>query len=139
MKRARGSSGGSRRAAPANMSPRVIALRAPARLFSLSERAQRLALAAFVLITRLPLLISADFVSYDGTYYINQAKALLHGSLGGGAFPLGYPLLIAPVLAIVRDGVLAAGLVSVAASIGSVLVFESICRRRLSPTLSLFA
>lgn len=84
-------------------------------------------------------MLQANFVSYDGTYYINQAKALLAGSLGGGAFPLGYPVLIAPLLAIVRDGVLAAALVSLLASIGSVLVFEALCRRHMRRSFALFA
>lgn len=88
---------------------------------------------------RAPLFLDADFVSYDGTYYINQAKALLHGSLGGGAFPIGYPLLIAPLLAIVRNGVLAGALVSLLASIGSVLALEALCRRHMRRSLSLLA
>jgi len=134
MKRARGSSASARSRARFGLG-RTAAWEQ----FIMSDRARRVALAGLVLVTRLPLLVRADFVSYDGTYYINQAKALLHGSLGGGAFPIGYPILIAPVLAIVRDGVLAAALVSLAASIGSVLVFEAVCRRRLSPALSLFA
>ncbi|HEU4930401.1 MAG TPA: hypothetical protein VFU38_11275 [Candidatus Krumholzibacteria bacterium] len=125
------------RARSISMAGRVRSMSDRAR--GMSERGQRIALAVLVLATRLPLLLRADFVSYDGTYYINQAKALLHGSLGGGAFPIGYPLVIAPVMLLVRDGVLAAALVSLGASIGSVLVFESICRRRLPPSLSLLA
>ncbi len=104
-----------------------------------SERTIRIALAAFALAIRIPLLLGAHFVTYDGTYYINQANALLHGSFGGGAFPIGYPLLIAPVMAIVRDGVLAAALVSLIASVASVLVFESLCRRRMRAPLAIFA
>ncbi len=126
MKRARGSAG-----------PGAVMKRAGGG--AVSDRTLRIALAVFVLLTRLPLLVRADFVSYDGTYYINQAKALLHGSLSGGAFPIGYPILIAPVLAIVRDGVLAAALVSLFASIGSVLVFDALCRRTQSRELSLLA
>lgn len=106
---------------------------------ALGEQTTALALAVLTLAARIPLLLNATLVSYDGTYYINQAKALLDGSLGGGAFPIGYPLLIAPVLAIVRDGVLAAALVSLLASIGSVLVFETLCRRHMRRSFALFA
>ncbi|HXV14607.1 MAG TPA: hypothetical protein VEC56_10435, partial [Candidatus Krumholzibacteria bacterium] len=104
-----------------------------------SDRAMRVALAVLAFMVRLPLLANADFVSYDGTYYINQAQALLGGSLAGGAFPIGYPLLIAPVLAIVRDGVVAGAWVSLLASIGSVLVFEALCRRYVRRPLALLA
>lgn len=104
-----------------------------------SDRTIGVALAVFALVVRLPLLFDADFVTYDGTYYINQAKALLGGSLHGGAFPIGYPFLIAPVLAIVRDGVLAGALVSLLASVGSVLLFETLCRAHVRRSLSLLA
>lgn len=109
------------------------------RLRDPSDRTIGVALAVLTLAVRLPLLVRADFVSYDGTYYINQAKSLLAGSLGGGSFPIGYPLLIAPVLAVVRDGVLAGALVSLLASVGSVLVFEALCRRHMRRSLSLLA
>jgi PAS domain-containing protein len=109
------------------------------RLREASDRTIRVALAVLTLAVRVPLFLRADLVSYDGTYYINQAKALLHGSLGGGAFPIGYPLLIAPLLAVLRDGVLAGTLVSLVASIGSVVVFDSLCRRHLQRPLALFA
>ncbi len=104
-----------------------------------SVRALGVALAVLALVVRLPLFARADFVTYDGTYYVNQAKALLEGSLGGGSFPIGYPIVIAPVLALARDGVLAGALVSLLASVGSVLVFEALCRRHVRRSLSLLA
>ena len=61
------------------------------------EPVRRALLVLITLLLRLPFIARFDFVSFDGTYYLSQAKALLHGSLSGGAFPLGYPLLIAPV------------------------------------------
>src|SRR5678810_347582 len=69
------------------------------------EPVRRALLVLITLLLRLPFIARFDFVSFDGTYYLSQAKALLHGSLSGGAFPLGYPLLIAPVLAVLRDPV----------------------------------
>ncbi len=81
---------------------------------------------------RVPLVRYYDFVTYDGTYYINQAKALLHGALAGGSFPIGYPLVIAPILAVARDGVLAAALVSFLAGIGSVLLLYELARTRFN-------
>lgn len=85
---------------------------------------------------RLPSWRTFDFVTFDGAFYINQAKALLHFSLGGGVFSIGYPLVIAPVLLIVRDGVLAARLVSLLAAVGSVLLMYALCRRFVSRTLA---
>jgi len=86
-------------------------------------------LVLLTLLLRLPFVARFDFVSFDGTYYINQAKALLHGSLSGGAFPIGYPVLIAPLLPVVRNGVLAGALVSLLAAVGSVLLAYAIARR----------
>ncbi len=110
-----------------------------ARRIEPSERTTRIALVVLTFAVRLPLLLQADFVSYDGTYYIRQAQALLHGSLAGGAFPIGYPLLIAPLLAVVRDGVFAGAWVSLLAAVGSVLVFEALCRRHMRPRFALAA
>ncbi|HEU4929144.1 MAG TPA: glycosyltransferase family 39 protein, partial [Candidatus Krumholzibacteria bacterium] len=95
--------------------------------------------ALLVLITvavRLPFWRAFDLVTFDGAFYINQAKALLHFSLGGGVFSIGYPLLIAPVMLIVRDGVLAARLISFLAATGSVLLMYSLCKRFVGRTLA---
>lgn len=81
------------------------------------------------LLLRLPFVSRFDFVSFDGTYYINQARALLHASLSGGAFPIGYPFLIAPLYAVLRNGVLAGVLVSLLAAVGSVLLVYALARR----------
>jgi TolB protein len=89
----------------------------------------RALLVLLTLLLRLPFVLRFDFVSYDGTYYINQAKALLHGSLSGGAFPIGYPALMAPLLPVARNGVLAGALVSLVAAVGSVLLTYAIARR----------
>jgi len=93
---------------------------------------RRALLVLITLLLRLPFIARFDFVSFDGTYYLSQAKALLHGSLSGGAFPLGYPLLIAPVLAVLRDPVLSGALVSLLAAIGSVLLVYALARRHVA-------
>ncbi|HXS09988.1 MAG TPA: glycosyltransferase family 39 protein [Candidatus Krumholzibacteria bacterium] len=93
---------------------------------------RRALLVLITLLLRLPFIARFDFVSFDGTYYLSQAKALLHGSLSGGAFPLGYPLLIAPVLAVLRDPVLSGALVSLVAAIGSVLLVYALARRHVA-------
>ncbi len=93
------------------------------------EPVLRALLVLFTLLLRLPFVARFDFVSFDGTYYINQAKALLHGSLSGGAFPVGYPALIALLLPLARNGVLAGALVSLLAAVGSVLLAYAIARR----------
>ena len=49
-----------------------------------------LVLAFISAFSRLPILKAFDLVTFDGTSYINQAKALLRGVVEGGAFPLGY-------------------------------------------------
>jgi len=77
---------------------------------------------------RLPFLRNFDLVSYDGTYYINQAKALFHPSRQVGSFPIGYPALIALFTPLVSDGVRAAQLVSALAGLGSVLILFIIAR-----------
>ncbi len=95
--------------------------------------------ALLVLITvavRLPYWRTFDLVTFDGAFYVNQAKALLNFHLGGGVFSIGYPLLIAPVILIVRDGVLAARLVAFLAAVGSVLLMYSLCKRYMSRGLA---
>jgi Tol biopolymer transport system component len=95
----------------------------------LSDRSLRILLAVVVLAARAPCAGYFNFVTFDGTFYLNQARALLHGSLSGGAFPIGYPLLVAPVLAVVRDAVVAGMVVSVLAALGSVLLFYDLGKR----------
>ncbi len=96
----------------------------------------RALLVLLTLAVRIPYWRTFDLVTFDGAFYVNQAKALLHGSLGGGAFSIGYPLVIAPLMLIVRDGVLAARLVSLLAAIGSVLLMYALCKRFVGRTLA---
>ena len=98
--------------------------------------------ALLILITiavRVPFWRTFDLVTFDGAFYINQAKALLHFDLGGGVFSIGYPLVIAPVMLLVRDGVLAARLVAFLATIGSVLLLYALCKRYTSRLLAFVA
>lgn len=75
------------------------------------------------LLIRIPFLRSFDIVSYDGTYYINQAKALLGTVQFANSFPIGYPVFVAAALPLVGDGVRAAQIVSLLAGIGSLILF----------------
>ena len=106
------------------------------RLREVSDRQVRAFLILITLAVRIPYWRTFDLVTFDGAFYVSQAKALLHFSLGGGVFSIGYPLLIAPVMLIVRDGVLAARLVSLLAAVGSVLLMHALCRRFVSRTLA---
>jgi hypothetical protein len=101
------------------------------RLREASDRQLRALLILLTLAVRAPYWRTFDLVTFDGAFYVNQAKALLHGSLGGGVFSIGYPLAIAPVMLIVRDGVLAARLVSLLAAVGSVLLLNELCRKHV--------
>ena len=94
-----------------------------------NDRLLRIVLVLVALAVRVPFLRYFNFVSFDGTFYLNQARALLEGSLSGGAFPIGYPLAVVPVLAVVRDAVHAGMIVSVLAALGSVLLFYELGRR----------
>ncbi len=103
---------------------------------TLSDRNLRVLLVLLTLALRVPFWSTFDFVTFDGAFYVNQAKALLHGSLGGGVFSIGYPLAIAPLAAIL-DGVVAARLVSLVAAVGSVLLMFELCRSAVDRTLAL--
>jgi hypothetical protein len=94
-----------------------------------SDRILYAILAILTLAIRLPLVGYFNFVAFDGTFYLNQARALLHGSLSGGAFPVGYPLLVAPLIPIVRDPVVAGMVVSTCAAIGTVLLLYQLGKR----------
>jgi len=99
----------------------------PARV--LRESHVRAGLVLLALVVRIPLVRHFDFVSFDGTFYLSQARALLHGQLAGGSFPIGYPLAVAPFLAVMRDAVWAGMLVSALAAVGSTLVLYELLKR----------
>jgi hypothetical protein len=77
------------------------------------------------LITRIPFFRLFGLVTYDGTYYINQAKSILEGPYLQTGFPIGYPLFIALFKIVTGDGVMAARMVSIITGIGlPILVYE---------------
>jgi TolB protein len=98
-------------------------------------------LAGLSILIRVPLLISGtfDLVSFDGTYYINQARALWSNAPQPGSFPIGYPFLISLLLPIVGDGVRAAQAVSFLASLGALFVLYALGRRYLSRRLAFYS
>jgi len=88
------------------------------------------------LLARIPFLKFFELVSYDGTYYINQAKTLLSGQ-AVSAFPIGYPAFIALFMPIIHNGVRAAQAVSLLAAMGSLCVFYLLCTRFVRRELAL--
>ena len=91
------------------------------------------------LLVRLPFLRAFYLVSYDGTYYINQARSILAGAYQPNVFPIGYPVFIALLTPVTGDGVRAAQVVSVLAGIGSLFVFFLLCKRLMSRTHAVVA
>lgn len=100
------------------------------------DRALVLVLLFAAALVRLPFLSTFDLVTYDGTYYVNQAKAMLGWGASGGAFPIGYPLAIAALLPVVGDGVRAAQTVSFLSGLGSVWILFVLGRRLASRSLA---
>lgn len=96
------------------------------------------ALTLISVLARVPFLAAYDLVHYDGTYYINVARSLLDGVPAPGPFPLGYPLLIAP-LTIVMDDVRAAQIVSFLASLGTLFVLYALARRYVGKAPAILA
>ena len=74
------------------------------------------------ILCRLPFLRTFNLVTYDGTYYLNQARSLLAGVKMAGAFPIGYPAFVALFFIIIRETLVAAQIVSFLASVGSAIV-----------------
>jgi hypothetical protein len=91
-------------------------------------------LAGVSVLIRLPFLSNFNLVSYDGTYYINQAKVFWSGLPQPGSFPIGYPLFISLFLPLVGDGVRAAQIVSFLAAMGSLVVLYRLALRFLDRT-----
>jgi TolB protein len=81
------------------------------------------------ILTRVPFLKTFQFVTFDGTFYLNQAKALLSGTKMMGAFPVGYPSAVALFDVVVPDIVVAGRVVSFLASVGSAVVLYILAKR----------
>ncbi len=90
------------------------------------------------IVTRLPIVSVFNMVTFDGTYYVNQAKALLQGAARGGSFPVGYPAFIALLIPVVRDGVIAAQVVSFLAGIVTTMAVYVLAKRFLPPRKAFF-
>jgi hypothetical protein len=104
----------------------------PALALKLNNYQLFLVLALVNIVTRLPLAGPFNMVTFDGTYYINQARFLLRGAFGGGSFPVGYPAFIAALIPIVRDDVVAAQIISFLAGLGTTIVFYLLACRFMS-------
>ena len=85
-------------------------------------------LVAVTLLSRLPFLGTFYLVSYDGTYYLSEAKALFAGEVLPGAFPIGYPFVVGLVQLVARDLELSGRIVSLLAGVGSVVVVYRLAR-----------
>lgn len=103
------------------------------------DRTVFLLLLGICALVRVPFLRAFDLVAYDGVYYINQAKSMVGLTPGGGAFPIGYPACIAILLPVVRDGVRAAQIVSLAAGVGSVWLLYLLGKTLVSKRSALVA
>jgi hypothetical protein len=95
-------------------------------------------LAAVSVLVRIPFVKNFDLVSFDGTYYVNQARALWTAAPQPGAFPIGYPFFISLFLPVVGDGVRAAQAVSFLAGLGSLFVLFHLARRFLDRHLAFY-
>jgi len=87
------------------------------------------ALALLYLAIRIPFLSTFDVVTSDGTHYLGQTRSLLAGEKMRGAFPIGYPIAVAPFYLILRDLVLAGRVVSIFAGFGATLAILVLGRR----------
>ena len=87
-------------------------------------------------IIRLPFANNLGLVTYDGTFYINQAKTLFSTNPPAGAFPIGYPFFVACLLPLIDDAVIAARNVSFLSGIGSVAILYVLARMYLSKEVS---
>jgi Tol biopolymer transport system component len=85
-------------------------------------------LVVWSVLSRIPFLRTFDLVSYDGTYYLNQAKTLFSGHMAG-AFPIGYPAVVRIFHTILRDYQTAGMAASFVASVGSVIVVYRLALR----------
>ncbi len=100
-------------------------------------------LIAVGILVRLPFFRNLDLVSFDGTFYINQARvlwgALLSGTPMPGQFPIGYPFFISLLLPLFPDDVIAAQVVSFLFGVGTLIVLFRLAGRFLPRHLAFYA
>jgi hypothetical protein len=87
-----------------------------------------LVLAILCVLSRIPFLDTFEIVSYDGTYYLGQAREMFGGRMPG-SFPIGYPLLARIFFIVLRDYQLAGMAVSFVAGLGSLIVVYRLVAR----------
>ncbi|MCP4574033.1 MAG: hypothetical protein GY838_16865 [bacterium] len=98
-----------------------------------------LVLLMIALAVRLPFWRTFDLVTYDGTYYLAQARSLLTGETLPSGFPLGYPLPVGLLDLVCGDLVTAAQLVSLLASLGAVACLFGLARHYVGKGLAALA
>lgn len=89
-------------------------------------------LAVVSVLSRIPFLDTFNVVAHDGTYYLNQARALLRAEVAGGSFPVGYPATVALFQLVLRNTALAGQAVSFVASVGAAIVIFHLARHYVS-------
>lgn len=98
-------------------------------------------LTAVSVLVRLPILKYFNLVSFDGTFYVNQARALWSVVSSGapmpGQFPIGYPFFVSLLLPFFSDDVVAAQTVSFLGGLGSVIVLYHLAKAYLPRHLAL--
>ncbi|MDZ7860400.1 MAG: glycosyltransferase family 39 protein [Candidatus Krumholzibacteriota bacterium] len=105
----------------------------------LRERNIYLILIVVGILIRIPFFNFFDMVTYDGTYYIHDARSILGESFPPSPFPIGYPALIAALIPLLKDGVLAARIVSMLAGIGLSVVVYKLAREYVRKTEAILA
>jgi len=86
-----------------------------------SDRQVYVALIVITALIRLPFLRTFEFVAYDGTFYLNQARTLFSAQMAG-SFPIGYPAVVRLFQLALRDYQIAGMAVSFLAGVGSVIL-----------------
>ncbi len=95
------------------------------------------ALAAIGVIARIPFARFFDIVSFDGTSYLNEARALAAFEKLPGAFPIGYPATAALFHLVIPDWVRAGQMVSVIAGIAATLLLYKLVRDKAGRAVAL--
>ncbi len=102
--------------------------RLAARFAATPDRYVHVVLIVVAAAVRLPFWRTFQFVTYDGTYYLTQARALFAGQQLPNGFPLGFPFFVGLVRLVCGDLVVAAQLVSFLAGLGAVACLYALAR-----------
>jgi WD40 repeat protein len=105
----------------------------------LTERNIYLLLIVVGILIRIPIFNYFDMVTYDGTYYIHDARSILGEVFPPSPFPVGYPALIALFIPFFRNGVLAARIISIIAGVGLPLIIYKLARHYIKKIEALAA